>query len=126
MASVTKLPTNSERGFWIRLAIGLAVLAVGLGSAFVMEHEGHVITGMNNEIVWGTPHVFAGSETDGFFALGYAAAEDRILQMDLLRFQGTGGGSQGEGWAVIAGGNVNTHLPEGINNTAHRPPAKPC
>jgi molybdopterin-containing oxidoreductase family membrane subunit len=24
-----------------------------------MEHEGHVITGMNNEIVWGTPHVFA-------------------------------------------------------------------
>ena len=59
MASVTTLPTNSERGFWIRLAIGLAVLAVGLGSAFVMEHEGHVITGMNNEIVWGTPHVFA-------------------------------------------------------------------
>ena len=59
MASVTALPTNSERGFWIRLAIGLAVLAVGLGSAFVMEHEGHVITGMNNEIVWGTPHVFA-------------------------------------------------------------------
>ena len=50
---------NGERGFWIRLAIGLAVLAVGLGSAFVMEHEGHVITGMNNEIVWGTPHVFA-------------------------------------------------------------------
>jgi molybdopterin-containing oxidoreductase family membrane subunit len=50
---------SGERGFWIRLAIGLAVLAVGLGSAFVMEHEGHVITGMNNEIVWGTPHVFA-------------------------------------------------------------------
>jgi hypothetical protein len=24
-----------------------------------MEHQGHVITGMTNEIVWGTPHVFA-------------------------------------------------------------------
>jgi molybdopterin-containing oxidoreductase family membrane subunit len=24
-----------------------------------MEHEGHVITGMTNRIVWGTPHVFA-------------------------------------------------------------------
>ena len=28
---------SGERGFWIRLAIGLAVLAVGLGSALVIE-----------------------------------------------------------------------------------------
>jgi len=27
---------------------------------------------------WGTPHIFATTETDGFFGLGYAAAEDRF------------------------------------------------
>ena len=24
-----------------------------------MEHQGHYVTGMNNQIVWGMPHVFA-------------------------------------------------------------------
>ncbi len=35
------------------------MLAAGLGAAYYMEHHGHVVTGMSNEIVWGTPHVFA-------------------------------------------------------------------
>ncbi len=39
-------------------AIGVFVLA-GLGAAFYMEHNGHWVTGMSNQIVWGTPHVFA-------------------------------------------------------------------
>lgn len=39
---------------------------------------------------WGTPYVFADHETDGFFGLGYAGAEDRMLQMDLLRRRGAG------------------------------------
>ena len=30
-----------------------------LASAFYMEHSGHYVTGMNNQIVWGMPHVFA-------------------------------------------------------------------
>ena len=38
--------------------IGLFVVA-GLGAAFYMEHNGHVVTGMTNQIVWGIPHVFA-------------------------------------------------------------------
>lgn len=37
---------------------GLVVLA-GLYSVHLMEEHGHIITGMNNEIVWGIPHVFA-------------------------------------------------------------------
>lgn len=45
--------------FWM-LLIGLALMtAIGLLSAHHMEHEGHVITGMTNQIVWGLPHVFA-------------------------------------------------------------------
>jgi Ni/Fe-hydrogenase subunit HybB-like protein len=39
-------------------ALGLLVL-IGLGAAYTMEHHGHIITGMNNQIVWGMPHVFA-------------------------------------------------------------------
>jgi molybdopterin-containing oxidoreductase family membrane subunit len=39
-------------------AIGVFVLAA-LGAAYYMEHNGHWVTGMSNQIVWGTPHVFA-------------------------------------------------------------------
>ena len=38
--------------------MGLFVLTA-LGAAWYMEHNGHWVTGMNNQIVWGTPHVFA-------------------------------------------------------------------
>jgi penicillin amidase len=39
---------------------------------------------------WGIPHVFADSEEGGFFGLGYACAEDRLLQMELIRRKGAG------------------------------------
>ena len=46
-------------GYYALLGLlGLLVLA-GLVSALYMEIEGHWVTGMNNRIVWGTPHVFA-------------------------------------------------------------------
>ena len=35
------------------------VILAGLGAAFFMEHNGHIVTGMTNQIVWGMPHVFA-------------------------------------------------------------------
>jgi len=45
--------------YWGLLAI-LAVVAGLGGLAFAyMEHEGHWVTGMSNQVVWGTPHVFA-------------------------------------------------------------------
>ncbi len=45
--------------FWALLA-GLALVTlIGLLSAHHMEVEGHVISGMDNQIVWGLPHVFA-------------------------------------------------------------------
>ncbi len=39
----------------------VCVLAIALGGycALQMEHSGHIITGMNNHVVWGLPHVFA-------------------------------------------------------------------
>lgn len=45
--------------FNVLLILHVLVIAVGLGAAFYMEHNGHIVTGMNNQIVWGLPHVFA-------------------------------------------------------------------
>ena len=41
------------------LLICAVVVALGGYSALTMEHAGHIITGMNNHVVWGLPHVFA-------------------------------------------------------------------
>jgi molybdopterin-containing oxidoreductase family membrane subunit len=50
---------DGGRPFYLLLGfIGLFVLA-GLGAAWYMEHNGHWVTGMSNQIIWGTPHVFA-------------------------------------------------------------------
>ncbi|MDY6979410.1 MAG: NrfD/PsrC family molybdoenzyme membrane anchor subunit [Pseudomonadota bacterium] len=46
-------------GYLALLGILGAIILVGLGAWYVMEHEGHYVTGMNNAVVWGTPHIFA-------------------------------------------------------------------
>lgn len=48
-----------SRAYWGLLLALAAVVLVGLGAAYYMEHHGHIVTGMNNQIVWGMPHVFA-------------------------------------------------------------------
>ncbi len=60
MASFTfsEVKGNSSRFWFLAGLIGLFA-ALGLGSAYYMEHHGHIVTGMNNSIVWGMPHVFA-------------------------------------------------------------------
>lgn len=50
---------SARRAFWLLLAAGGAVVAVALGAAHYMEEHGHIVTGMNNQVVWGLPHVFA-------------------------------------------------------------------
>ena len=45
--------------YWLTLAVLAAIAGVGGLAALYMEHNGHWVTGMNNQIVWGTPHVFA-------------------------------------------------------------------
>jgi molybdopterin-containing oxidoreductase family membrane subunit len=46
-------------GYWALFGGLGALVLVGLFAAYNMEHHGHIITGMNNQIVWGLPHVFA-------------------------------------------------------------------
>ena len=47
------------RGFWTVGAVLALLAAAGLAAAWYMEHQGHHVTGMTNQIVWGMPHVFA-------------------------------------------------------------------
>jgi len=46
-------------GYAALVSILTVVLLAGLWAAHNMESQGHHITGMNNQVVWGIPHVFA-------------------------------------------------------------------
>jgi len=48
-----------SKSFYALAAILGAFLLSGLAAAMYMEHYGHYVTGMTNQIVWGMPHVFA-------------------------------------------------------------------
>jgi Ni/Fe-hydrogenase subunit HybB-like protein len=56
---MNKAMHNDARPFWLMVLLGGAVTAIGLAAAHTMESHGHAITGMNNQVVWGLPHVFA-------------------------------------------------------------------
>jgi [DsrC]-trisulfide reductase subunit P len=46
-------------GFRVFAAVLAAFTLSGLIAAAYMEHYGHYVTGMSNQVVWGMPHVFA-------------------------------------------------------------------
>ena len=48
-----------SRYFYLLVALGALIAGTGLFAAYYMEEHGHVVTGMNNQVVWGMPHVFA-------------------------------------------------------------------
>jgi molybdopterin-containing oxidoreductase family membrane subunit len=50
---------SKNRLFYLLLAVGGLVVLAGLYAVHMMEEHGHIISGMNNQIVWGMPHVFA-------------------------------------------------------------------
>ncbi len=50
---------GESKGYYALLA-GLGfIVALALSAAWFMEHNGHYVTGMDNQVVWGLPHVFA-------------------------------------------------------------------
>ncbi|MCK5919211.1 MAG: polysulfide reductase NrfD [Cocleimonas sp.] len=56
---ITFSEAGSGLGFFALLAIAGGMVFLGFLSFLYMEHAGHHVTGMNNQIVWGLPHVFA-------------------------------------------------------------------
>lgn len=49
----------SSPRYWAGLALLVVIIGIGMGAAWYMEHNGHFVTGMTNQVVWGLPHVFA-------------------------------------------------------------------
>ena len=54
----TKIKGHSIPYYGLLAILGFMIL-LGLLSTWYMEHNGHHVTGMTNQIVWGMPHVFA-------------------------------------------------------------------
>ena len=50
---------NNGIGFWGVFAFFAVLALAGVGAYNYIHHHGHYVTGMNNQIVWGIPHVFA-------------------------------------------------------------------
>jgi molybdopterin-containing oxidoreductase family membrane subunit len=49
---------ETGRTYWLVQALIGGVILLALAAAHHMETSGHWVTGMNNQIVWGLPHVF--------------------------------------------------------------------
>src|SRR5690606_3416545 len=89
---------------WIkRLAATLGVLLVliGVGGYFWLrtslpERSGnHMVLGLEHPVQIlrdgnAVPHIFAESERDAYFALGFVHAQDRLWQMEMQRRLGAG------------------------------------
>jgi penicillin amidase len=75
---------------WLRRAVGpvLPALAIVMAVGFGLSARAGEVEVLRD--TWGTPHVFAKTEPDGFFGLGNSAAEDRLLQMELIRRKAAG------------------------------------
>ncbi len=54
----SEIKGNSTQFYTLVTLLAVFVLAA-TACAYYMEHNGHVVTGMTNQIVWGMPHVFA-------------------------------------------------------------------
>lgn len=76
----------------VLLAILGAFAAAGLGASYYMEHQGHWVTGMTNQIVWGTPHIFAVflivAASGALNVASIASVFGRVMYKPLSRFSG--------------------------------------
>jgi len=60
MAKITYRAIEGKApGYLALVAVLGAFVVAALGAAWYMEHNGHYVTGMTNQVVWGMPHVFA-------------------------------------------------------------------
>ncbi len=94
-------------------AILLAVVFITVLAVYVYlkstlpDYDGHqIVKGLQNEVEiirdsFGMPHIYAQSDQDAYFALGFCQAQDRLFQMDLARRAGQGRLSEILGTSLI-------------------------
>jgi molybdopterin-containing oxidoreductase family membrane subunit len=58
MASYS-IPQLRSHLYYVLMAVAASIVLAAMFSVHSMEEHGHIITGMNNQVVWGMPHVFA-------------------------------------------------------------------
>ena len=56
----------------------------------VTEYEKLTIASLNHDVTiyrdeWGVPHIYASTEEDAIFAMGYCQAQDRLFMMEMAR-----------------------------------------
>jgi penicillin amidase len=114
---------------WALLIIFVLCLVIIMGGYLFLQSTKPVynatltMKGLKQEVnikydPYGIPHIYAGSETDAFFALGYVHAQDRLFQMELLRRVGEGRLSEIFGPDMIAVDRLFRTL--GINEVAKK------
>jgi penicillin amidase len=84
IALAVVLPALAVGGGWLWLRTGLpanegTVVIDGLSVPVEILRDGNAV-----------PHIFAGSDLDAYFALGWLHAEDRLFQMEMQRRTGAG------------------------------------
>ncbi|MEH0156317.1 penicillin acylase family protein [Limibacter armeniacum] len=79
------------------LTILVVILLAGASGIYVFlssslpQYNGEVtLKGLNGDVEvlydeYGVPHIYAKSEEDAYFALGYVHAQDRLFQMEMMR-----------------------------------------
>ena len=81
-----------SRGYYGLLAVLTVLVIAGLWAAYYMESNGHYVTGMNNQIVWGMPHVFAVllivAASGALNVASVASVFDRPLYKPMARLSG--------------------------------------
>jgi penicillin amidase len=86
-----------------RILAGLLLLVLGLGGGFYLylrsslpQVEGRIaVTGLSGEVTIardgdGVPLITAVDDSDAVFGLGFAHAQDRLFQMEMMRRYGAG------------------------------------
>jgi len=51
--------SNTGKGFWLIFSLFVFLFILGLFAFNTIHQHGHYVTGMDNQVVWGMPHVFA-------------------------------------------------------------------
>lgn len=78
------------------LLLGLTGAVYGYLKSTVADYSGELkVKGLKGEVEiirdsYGVPHIFAANDEDAYFAMGYATAQDRLFQMEIIRAAGKG------------------------------------